>query len=147
MSSSPLKPVLIVEDSAEDFTALSRIFRKYALHHPVLRCDDGTQALTYLQGYGKSVGWPPTLPALVLLDLNLPGIDGREVLIVLKQSPELRAIPVVVISNSTNLRDINYCYEHGVNSYLTKPANYATLEAKIRLTIQYWLETSELPGN
>ena len=60
---SPLKPILVVEDSAEDFMALSRVFRKHALQNPVLRCEDGDQALAYLQGYGKAVGWPATLPA------------------------------------------------------------------------------------
>ena len=63
MISSPLKPVLVVEDSAEDFTALGRAFRKHALQHPVLRCEDGDQALTYLQGYGDLMvrvnGWDP----------------------------------------------------------------------------------------
>jgi CheY-like chemotaxis protein len=141
----PLRPVLIIEDSTEDFTALSRIFRKYALHHPILRCDDGTQALEYLQGYGKAVGWPPTLPALVLLDLYLPSTDGHEVLRIIKQDPQLRAIPVVAISGSASSLDIDYCYQQGVNSYLVKPVSYAALEDKIRLTIQYWLEASELP--
>ena len=75
-----LKPVLVVEDNAEDFTAMGRAFRKQALPNPVLRCENGDQALEYLQGYGKVQGWPPTLPAIMLLDLNLPGTDGRAVL-------------------------------------------------------------------
>ena len=145
MISSPLKPVLVVEDSAEDFTALGRAFRKHALQHPVLRCEDGDQALTYLQGYGKAAGWPATLPAIVLLDLNMPGTDGRAVLNILKQDPLLHSIPVIIFSTSSNVRDIEDCYRLGANSYLTKPIEYAALEEKIRLTITYWLGTSELP--
>jgi len=142
---NPLKPVLVVEDSVEDFTALGRAFRKHALQNPVLRCEDGDQALTYLQGYGRAAGWPATLPAIVLLDLNLPGTDGRAVLNTLKKDPLLHSIPVIVFSTSSNERDIEDCYRLGANSYLTKPIEYAALEEKIRLTIAYWLGTSELP--
>ena len=145
MTTYPLKPVLVVEDSAEDFTALGRAFRKHALQNPVLRCEDGDQALAYLQGYGKAVGWPATLPAIVLLDLNMPGTDGRAVLSVLKKDPLLHTIPVIVFSTSSSSRDIEDCYQLGANSYLTKPIAYAALEEKIRLTIQYWLNASELP--
>jgi len=129
----------------EDFTALGRAFRKHALQNPVLRCEDGDQALTYLQGYGKAAGWPATLPAIVLLDLNLPGTDGRAVLGALKKDPLLHSIPVIVFSTSSSTRDIEDCYRLGANSYLTKPIEYAALEEKIRLTINYWLGASELP--
>lgn len=145
MITSSLKPVLVVEDSAEDFTALGRAFRKHALQNPVLRCEDGDQALTYLQGYGKTAGWPATLPAIVLLDLNLPGTDGRAVLGALKKDPLLNSIPVIIFSTSSNIRDIEDCYRLGANSYLTKPIEYAALEEKIRLTMNYWLGASELP--
>lgn len=145
MITSPLKPILVVEDSAEDFTALGRAFRKHALQNPVLRCEDGDQALTYLKGYGKAVGWPATLPAIVLLDLNLPGTDGRAVLEILKRDPQLHSIPVIIFSTSSNSRDIEECYRLGANSYLTKPIEYSALEEKIRVTINYWLGASELP--
>ncbi len=134
-----------MEDSAEDFTALGRAFRKHALQNPVLRCEDGDQALAYLQGYGKAVGWPATLPAIVLLDLNMPGTDGRAVLDILKKDPLLHTIPVIMFSTSSSARDIEDCYQLGANSYLTKPIEYAALEEKIRVTIDYWLGTSELP--
>ncbi|UYZ61557.1 response regulator [Hymenobacter weizhouensis] len=145
MTTHPLKPILVVEDSIEDFTALGRAFRKHALQNPVLRCENGDQALQYLQGHGKAVGWPSVLPALVLLDLNMPGTDGRMVLEALKNDPELLSIPVIIFSTSSSEQDIQDCYQLGANSYLTKPLEYAALEEKIRLAIQYWLETSELP--
>ena len=125
--------------------AMSRAFRKHALRNPVLRCEDGDQALEYLQGYGKAEGWPLTLPALVLLDFNLPGTDGRTVLGKLKQDAKLHSIPVIIFSTSSNERDIEDCYQLGANIYLTKPIEYAALEEKIRLTIQYWLDTATLP--
>lgn len=144
MSIQPLLPILVVEDSAEDFLALGRAFRKHALQNPVLRCADGDQALEYLQGYGKHPAWPKTLPAIVLLDLNMPGTDGRMVLDIVKNDPHLHNIPVIIFSTSSSSRDIDDCYRLGANSYLTKPVSYAELEEKIRLTIHYWLGASEL---
>lgn len=146
MSANPLLPVLVVEDSAEDFLALGRAFRKNALQNPVLRCVDGDEALEYLRGYGKHPAWPDSLPALVLLDLNMPGTDGRDVLGAVKLDPRLHNIPVVIFSTSSSNRDIEDCYRLGANSYLTKPVSYTELEEKIRVTMQYWLGASELPN-
>ena len=137
-------PILIIEDSAEDYVALGRAFRKHALQNPVLRCADGDQALEYLKGYGKHPNWPKDLPAIILLDLNMPGTDGRAVLAEVKQDPHLRNIPVIIFSTSASARDIDDCYRMGANSYVTKPISYAELEAKIRLIVEYWLETAEL---
>jgi CheY-like chemotaxis protein len=145
VSANPLLPVLVVEDSAEDFLALGRAFRKNALKNPVLRCADGDEALEYLRGYGKHPAWPNSLPALVLLDLNMPGTDGRDVLGAVKLDPRLHNIPVVIFSTSSSNRDIEECYRLGANSYLTKPVSYTELEEKIRVTMQYWLGASELP--
>ena len=146
MMASHLSPLLVVEDNAEDFTALSRAFRKHALANPVVRCEDGDQALAYLKGYGQHPAWPAGLPAIVLLDLNLPGTDGRAVLEQIKRDAQLHAIPVIIFSTSSSTRDIAECYRLGANSYLTKPIEYAALEEKIRLIIRYWLQTSELPS-
>lgn len=145
MSSASQTPILVVEDSLEDFTALSRAFRKSAVPNPVLRCEDGEQALEYLQGYGKHPNWPSQLPVFVLLDLNMPGLDGRDVLGVLKQDAALNSIPVIVFTSSSNARDIEECYRLGANSYLTKPIAYSALEEKVGLLTSYWLGASELP--
>lgn len=147
MSSSALKPILVVEDSAEDFTALGRAFRKHALQNPVLRCADGDQALEYLQGHGKDIRWPSVLPAIILLDLNLPGTDGRAVLEAVKQDEVLSTIPVIIFSTSSNNKDVAECYRLGANSYLTKPIDYAAMEEKVRLIVGYWLTAVELPAN
>lgn len=125
--------------------ALGRAFRKHALQNPVLRCVDGDQALEYLQGYGRHVSWPAVLPAIILLDLNMPGTDGRQVLETIKQDEVLSSIPVIIFSTSSNTKDIEECYQLGANSYLTKPIEYAALEAKIQLIVRYWLEAVELP--
>ncbi|KUG08285.1 response regulator [Solirubrum puertoriconensis] len=146
MITSSHKPILVVEDSAEDFTALGRAFRKQALPNPVLRCEDGDQALEYLQSYGQHPNWPQELPAFVLLDLNLPGTDGRTVLDIVKKDPRLQSIPIIIFSTSTNTRDIQDCYRLGANSYLTKPIEFSVLEEKTRALVRYWLNTTELPS-
>ena len=140
-----LKPVLIVEDSIEDFTALGRAFSKHALQNPLFRCEDGDQALDYLLGNGDRSAWPTALPAIILLDLNMPGTDGRTVLGILKDNPRLSHIPVIIFTTSSNLKDINECYRLGANSYITKPVDYFALEEKVRLIVRYWLESNELP--
>lgn len=145
MNRTALIPILVVEDSVEDFTALSRAFHKNAVTNPVLRCEDGDQALEYLKGYGKHPNWPSQLPVIILLDLNMPGTDGRAVLDVLKNDPALHNIPVIVFTTSSNSTDIAECYRLGANSYITKPISYSELEEKVRLIIRYWLEASELP--
>lgn len=146
LPSHPLKPVLVVEDSLEDFTALGRAFRKHSLANPVLRCEDGDQALHYLLGRGKLPQWPSSLPAIILLDLNMPGTDGRSVLSTLKKTDFLNQIPVIVFTTSSNSRDIEECYRLGANSYMTKPVDYSALEEKVRLIVRYWLESNELPA-
>lgn len=143
---SPLLPILAVEDNDEDFTALSRAFRKLALPNTLLRCANGDDALAYLRGYGKHPDFPQHLPALILLDLNMPGTDGRAVLDVLKSDERLRSIPVIIFSTSASNRDIEDCYRLGANSYMTKPIEYAVLEERIRLITRYWLEESHLPA-
>lgn len=145
MTSTTLIPILVVEDSMEDFTALNRAFRKNSVTNPIIRCEDGDQALEYLKGYGQHPEWPTILPAIVLLDLNMPGTDGRGVLDAVKQDPALQAIPVIVFTTSSNSRDIAECYRLGANSYLTKPIGYSELEEKVKLIVRYWLDASELP--
>jgi CheY-like chemotaxis protein len=138
-------PILVVEDNPEDFLALQRALRKHAVPNPVVHCENGEQALEYLQGYGQHPAWPAALPVLVLLDLNMPGLDGRDVLAALQLDAALHPIPVVVFTTSDNARDVADCYRLGANSYLTKPLAYSLLEEKIGLLTHYWLDASELP--
>ena len=138
-------PILVVEDNPEDFAALSRALRKHAVPNPVVHCPNGEQALDYLQSHGRHPDWPPALPLFVLLDLNMPGLDGRDVLGALKRDAALSAIPVIVFTSSANTRDVEECYRLGANSYLTKPLAYSALEERVGLLARYWLDASELP--
>jgi CheY-like chemotaxis protein len=150
--SYPAHCLLVIEDSDEDFEALSRIIDQVN-HSPITvhRCINGDDALDFLHGAGKyceaGVGLDSKhkQPDLILLDLNLPGTDGREVLVVIKQHPAFGAIPVVVLSTSLSPKDIEFCYQSGANSYMLKPMNFNQLKDLIRATLDYWFKFVLLP--
>ena len=122
------EPILVVEDSPEDFEATLRHFRKAGLANPIILCTDGDAALDYLrhQGAYQDPERSPR-PGVVLLDLHLPGTDGLEVLSQIKGDPELRDIPVIVLSTSGDARDIERCYADGANSHVPKPVDVKRL--------------------
>ncbi|XZN98676.1 MAG: response regulator [Microcoleus sp.] len=139
-------PLLIVEDSNEDFEALQRFLGRSPKVVPIQRCVNGEQALAFLYRTGSYVE-PENAPrpGMILLDLNLPGIDGREVLRRVKQDKSLKTIPVVVFTTSNNPKDIEDCYQYGVNSYMIKPINFAQLKRDVQLLVDYWFEVTTLP--
>ena len=132
--------LLVVEDSDEDFEALNRIMRKTCQFVvPTKRCVDGDDALDFLHREGAYAERALSeSPGLILLDLNLPGTDGREVLSQIKQDEQLKTIPVVVMTTSSNPKDIEDCYRSGVNSYMIKPTDIEQLKTSIRLFMEYW---------
>lgn len=136
--------LLIVEDSDEDFEAIVRAFRAVAADKVQLkRAADGDEALEALEKTGP----PPMdpLPSVVLLDLNLPGTDGSEVLDEVKATKRLSQLPVVVISASSDPRTIAECYRRGASGYMVKPMDFARLEDLVRSIKSYWLDSVELP--
>jgi CheY-like chemotaxis protein len=143
-----LPPLLIVEDSNEDFEAFQRYLNQYKLAVPVYRCTNGDQALAFL--YRKNRYTDPKTsprPGLILLDLNLPGTDGREVLRQIKHDENLKTLPVVVFTTSNNPKDIEACYLQGVNSYIIKPMDIRLLKQSIQALLNYWFEITILPFN
>ena len=140
------KPLLIIEDSDEDFAALSRTITKANIPNPVYRCEDGEEALDFLYHTGEyqNKSLAPR-PSLIVLDLNLPGTDGREVLAEIKQDSNLQTIPVVIFSTSSNPKDIDACYRHGVNGYMVKPMNVNQLNELVNTFLDYWFKAVELP--
>ncbi|MBE9228628.1 response regulator [Phormidium sp. LEGE 05292] len=141
------QPFLLVEDSDEDFFAFERIFRKLSITQAIYRCSDGEEALDFLYHRGQySDQKQAPRPSIILLDLNLPGIDGRDVLAQIKQDSDLSIIPVVVFTTSSNPKDVEICYQQGVNSYIIKPINVNKLMRNIQLLMEYWFEANTLPN-
>lgn len=138
--------ILIVEDNDDDFFATVRAFKKAELINPVQRCTNGDQALDYLfrRGEFSDNGKAPR-PGIVLLDLNLPGTDGRQVLRVVKADSSLKKIPVIVLTTSRARQDIEKCYADGANSYIQKPVNLEGFVQAIARLKEYWLEVALLP--
>jgi len=143
---SPNNLILIVEDSDIDYETTLRAFKKSNLANPVHRCEDGEEALDYLfqrNQYSDAESSPR--PELILLDLNLPGTDGRDVLEELKKDPKLKTIPVIVLTTSSDKRDIEKCYQVGANSYINKPVDLRGFFTAIQRLKDFWFEVALLP--
>ena len=138
--------ILVVEDSDEHFEAMLRAFRKNDVVNPLHRCTDGDEALDSLfrRGTYAAEGAAPR-PVVVLLDLNLPGTDGRDVLEQVKNDPDLRTIPIVVLTTASNPDDIRRCYRVGASSYIIKPIRFDDFLKTVRTLKEYWFETVALP--
>lgn len=140
------QPILLVEDSPEDFEVTRRAFRKSGLKNPVVLCTDGDQALDFLHRRGRYAD--PAMsprPGIILLDLNLPGTDGRQVLEEIKRDEVLKHIPVIVLTTSNDERDVAACYRAGANSYVHKPVNLEGFMEAISRLNDYWFEVVILP--
>jgi CheY-like chemotaxis protein len=146
MAEQDFRTILLVEDSNEDFYATKRAFQKSGVANHLYRCTDGIEALDYLYRRNK-YSEPKTSPRpnVILLDLNLPKKDGRDVLKTIKDDPELQIIPVIVLTTSLDEKDINYCYQMGANSYIQKPVDLDRFIEAIKRLKNYWFEIVILP--
>jgi len=143
---NPNHLILIVEDSDIDYETTIRAFKKYKMANPIQRCEDGEEALDYLHQRNRySAAESSPRPDLILLDLNLPGTDGREVLEEIKKDPKLSTIPVIVLTTSSDEKDINKCYQAGANSYIQKPVDLQGFFTAIQRLREFWFEVVLLP--
>ncbi|WP_425073403.1 response regulator [Sagittula sp. S175] len=141
-------PILIVEDNPDDFEACAfALTEDGTFANPIVRCETGEEALRYLGHAGLEAAPGNARPGVIFLDLNLPGLDGRDVLARLKRDPQTTALPVVVMSGSADPGDIHRCYEAGANSYLVKPGDLDGLTEVIQRVRDYWFGLVALPGN
>ncbi len=139
--------ILVIEDNDDDFEATERALSKADnVRQPVRRCRDGLEAWQYLQG---EMATDPRdrsrLPGLILLDLNMPGLDGRKFLARMKQDEALRPIPVVVMTTSNDSVDVRSCYDAGANTYVCKPVSWSEFNKAITRLREYWFDLAVLP--
>ena len=137
--------IIMVEDSPEDYDTTLRAFKRVGMKNKVLRFEMGDDCLDYLFGRGAYEGQEIVLPGLIMLDLNLPGTDGREVLKIIKSDLRLKKIPIVVLTTSDDIKDIEKCYQLGANSYIQKPVGFEGFITAITKLKEYWFEISILP--
>jgi len=139
--------ILLVEDNPVDILLMQRTFRNGTFANTSLQIvRDGDAAVFYLNGdgeYSDRERYP--LPAVILLDLKLPRRSGHEVLGWLKEQPELKRLPVVILTSSRQPCDVVRAYDLGVNSYLVKPIGFASLLEMMNSFSDYWLNHNELP--
>ena len=138
--------ILLVEDDEEDRWGTKRAFAKSHLRNKLMAVENGEEALDYLYHRGdfEDVNEYPS-PDLILLDLNLPIMDGRSVLLKIKGDPNLRLIPVVVLTTSRQEEDILRSYDLGVNSYISKPIDFDKFTKMVTEMGNYWFELVVLP--
>ena len=138
--------IVLADDEADDRQLTHDAFMENRLANEFHAVEDGEELMDYLLRRGKyeSLNGDP-LPGLILLDLNMPRKDGREALKEIKLHPDLRRIPIVVLTTSKAEEDILRSYDLGVNSYVTKPVTFKSLVELIKVLGRYWFEVVELP--
>ncbi len=139
-----LKTIFLVEDNKADIRLIEEALKHSLIPHQVVAVRNGIDAMAYLRQegeYGEALR-----PDLILLDLNLPRKDGREVLAEIKADPNLKRIPVVVLTTSSNEEDISHSYDLHVNCYITKSRNLSQLFTIVKGIEEFWLKTVTLPS-
>lgn len=142
MVSQPVD-ILLVEDNEDDVVIIQEAFLESRLLHVINTVSDGEEALTYLRRQGKYHG--AALPALVLLDINMPRKNGFEVMEAVKGDPQLRSIPIIMLTMSEREEDIDRSYAGGACSYIRKPVDLDQFNAVVKLFESYWTMISRIP--
>lgn len=138
--------ILLVEDREDDILLIRRAFGKASLTNPLQVVRSGEEAIAYLSGEGKysnRAEYP--LPVVVLLDLKMPGMDGFEVLQWIRQEEGIRGLPVLVLTSSNEMRDVNRAYQLGANSFFVKELDFQQSVEFADLLRRYWIHTTLKP--
>lgn len=138
--------IILADDDPEDRMLTRQALSEGEVDNPLFEVEDGEELLDYLVGRGRfEASGPAPRPGLILLDLNMPKKDGRQALLELKQDPELRRIPVVVLSTSTADDDVAHSYDLGGNSFISKPAIFDDFVEAMRCLGRYWFGVVRRP--
>lgn len=139
-SSSP-NTILVAEDSEDDAMLLRYAFERFGLDYQLHIVSDGREAVDYLKESIEA----GSLPKLILLDINMPRMDGFEVLEVIKKDDRFRAIPTIVLTSSPSRGDIDKSYENGANTFISKPTGFEDFEVMVTVFGKYWTGVAKLP--
>jgi CheY-like chemotaxis protein len=140
--------ILMADDDEDDRRAVAKAWKSSRAVNPIDFVNDGEELMDYLHRRGQYSGTAAsTRPGLILLDLNMPKKDGREALREIKADPELRQIPIIVLTTSKAEEDIYRTYDLGANSFITKPVTFTSLVELIHVIGKYWIEIVELPAD
>ena len=135
------RPILLVEDNPSDLDLTLRAFKRCNLANPVLVARDGQEALNWIPRWKAG----ETLPLVILLDVNLPRVNGLDVLRQLRETPVSKFLPVLMLTSSSEDRDVQMAYEHHANSYIVKPVSFDKLVEVATQIELYWCLTNHPP--
>lgn len=133
-------PIIIADDDQEDIEFIKEAFEENCIRNPLVTANNGEELLSKLQVFKEIPG-----PAFILLDLNMPIMNGQEAIKAIKEDPELKHIPIIVLTTSKSEEDIFKTYNLGVNSYIAKPVTMEGLTNIVKQLRDYWLEIVKLP--
>jgi CheY-like chemotaxis protein len=142
-----LKKILLVEDNPNDIELTLEALAEHNLANRIIVLNDGVEAMEYLLCEGPHTNRKKENPAVILLDIKMPRLDGIEVLQMIKNNPELRTIPVVMLTSSREEPDLKKCYDLGVNAYVVKPVNFKDFFAAVKQLGIFWAVLNELPSS
>jgi CheY-like chemotaxis protein len=140
------RPILLVEDNPDDVELTRLAFNEAGIASELHVARDGAEALDFLFARGAHAGRGGELPSIVLLDLNLPRVDGREVLQAVRADPRTRSLPIVVLTTSGEPFDVEACYALGANSYIRKPVDFQQFVWAVKQVGMYWLVLNQPTG-
>jgi CheY-like chemotaxis protein len=140
-----LKSILLVEDNPQDMELTIEALSEYHLANRIFTVSDGVEALEYLQYVGEFREREEGNPAVILLDIKMPRMDGIELLAAIKENDQLKTIPVVMLTSSREEPDLKKCYQLGVNAYVVKPVNFNEFLKAVKQLCIFWGMINELP--
>ena len=135
----PHNTILIVDDNPDDFYAVQRELGSSGLRNPLVHCETGEQALDFLHRRGNYAA-APVIPAMILLDINMPRMSGIELLRTIRGEAAMHAVPVIMMTSSNDDRDVLAAFQGGANSYVLKPVTFDGLVRAIQRIKSHWFE-------
>lgn len=142
----PIKKILLIEDDVKDVTLIKNALREVHFGNEIVVAEDGEVGLDMLYRRGKFAGNTDELPILILLDIKMPLMDGIEVLKIIRDDSVFDYIPVVMMTSSRDLHDLEECYKLGANSYVVKPLNIIDFIKVVKDVGKYWAVINETPN-
>jgi CheY-like chemotaxis protein len=139
------RPILLAEDNPKDVELTLTALASYNLANHVTVVRDGVEVMDYLRGTGAYAGRPSGPPAVVLLDIQMPRMDGIEVLRAIRADPALKLLPVVMLTSSREEQDLLHSYELGINAYVVKPVEFGQFMEAVKQVGAFWAILNELP--
>ncbi|MEQ9116290.1 MAG: response regulator [Rickettsiales bacterium] len=136
--------ILIIDDNEDDFETMQRATKKIEFPCSLYWCESGQKGYNFLKQIAEKES-SSELPNIIFLDINMPGLDGKQTLDLIKKDRFLSSIPILMFTTSSNEKDIKDCYGLGASSYIPKPHSYEDLIKIFKVIDQYWLDVSALP--